>query len=336
MNPEAINLQFLGMMLLYSLLLLMVLAAAGAPFLALLGERLAIARRRVFLDKLGGQLAAMGGILALCTLPFSLGLWLMSWAGGWITLYLKQPDMPLPEFSLELAGETSLFMAGVYALALLLAVLYWLTWKPMRKSKPLHSFLGVLAVLASVSAVLAVLAVRHAALVFEQVFIAEQTLPMLLQALAKVTLASPLPALALLCLALCVAGGAGVGLVYMLLRRSKEDFGRDYYGFAMKAASSWAIAAGSLALFSGGWLAFVLFPELATLQIAHLGPTLQQPGILFYLVGLLCMVLACVSWSVLASSATPLRNKPSAVLGAGFLWLSLCFQGIGLLIALYS
>lgn len=336
MNPDAISLQFLGMMSLYCLLLLFMFAAGGAPLLALLGERLAVSRRRVFLDKMGGQLAAMGGILALCTLPFSLGVWFVSWAGSWITLYLKQPDMPLPEFSLELAGETSLLCAGVYGLALVLALGYWLTWKPMRKSKAAHSLLGVLAVLASAAAVLTALAVKHATLAFPEIFIAEHTFAMMLDALKQVGPASPLLSLALLCLFMCWAGAAGIGLLYMLLRRSREDFGRDYYAFALKTASSWAIVAGSLALFAGGWLAFALYPELASMQPENIGAYLQQPRILFFLVGLLSLVMACVSWSVLATSATPLRNKPSAVLGAAFLWLAVTFQGVGLLLALQA
>lgn len=334
MNPDVITVRFLGIMLLYTLLGLFILAAGGAPFLALAGERLAVARRRVFLDKLGGQLAAMAGILGLCTLPFSLGVWLMGWAGNWLTLYLKDPDLPLPEFSLALAGPVSLLAAGMYALALVLVIVYWLSWKSMRKSKGAHSLLGVLAVAACGAAVLVLVAVKHGSMQQPGAVLADQPLTWLVESVTTASVLLDLIPLAVAVLSLCVASGAGVGLLYLLLRRNKEDFGRDYYSFAFKTCAAWAVAAGSLALFACGWMAFNLFPQLGSLQLQHLGLQLQQQNVFFYLIGLLCLVLACVSWCVVQASPTPLRQKPSAVLGACFLWLALQFQALGIYLTL--
>lgn len=309
-------------MLLYSLLGLCIFAAGGAPLLALLGERLAIARKRVFLDKLGGQLIAMAGILALCTIPFTLGTWFMSWAGGWVALYLKQPDLPLPAFSLELAGPLNLLCGGLYALALIFLLLYWLTWKPMRKHKGTHSFLGVLTVFFCLLALLVILAAKRTGLNNPELFSADLSPEAFVASFSNLTLTSPFLPLVAECLAMCVAAGAGIGLFYLLIRRNKEDFGRDYYNFALKKAASWALVSGSLCLFLGGWLAFVLLPELRMLQF-------QQPKVIYFATGLLCQVLACLCWGLVQAGATPLRNKPSVVLGACFMWLSLHFQGMG-------
>ncbi len=324
MNFEVLSSASLGILLLCSLPVLCILAAGGAPLLALTGERQALARKRVFLDKLGGQLGAMAGILALCTLPFSLGLWLMSWAGNWLFLSLERSDLPLPEFSLALAGPANLLTAGVYALALALVTAYWLTWKPWRTRKDAHSLLGVLAVAAAAAAVLLAVGLRHGVLASPGLLPADIGL----ERLAATFLQGPLPALlAGHALALAVSAGAGLGLCYLLLRRNKEDFGRDYYAFACKQAAEWGLVGGSLALFLGGWLSFALMPGLAELRF---NDAVAQ----FHFLGLLCLFMSCICWALVQGSAAPLRLKPAMVLGAAFLWLSVFLQTVTLRLAL--
>lgn len=331
-NSEIITLQSLGILSLYSLLGLFIFAAGGAPFWALIGERLAVAQKRVFLDKLGGQLAAMAGILALCTIPFSLGAWFMSWGGEWVTLYFQDATLPLPEISLQLVGVTNMINGGLYALALALVLLYWFSWKPMRKSKPAHSFFGLLATLACLAALLMALGVKRASMApSDTAFTLEQTMGTLIGFLATLPLRSAFWPLVAESVAVCATAGAAIGLLYLLSRRSKEDFGRDYYTFALKKLAAWALSAVALTLFMGGWLAMALLPEARSLDT--LPQLCNNPVFLVFVPGLLCLLLACICWNLVERSDTPLRHKPAVVLGACFLWLGFTLQGVGVYLA---
>ncbi|THB64476.1 MAG: hypothetical protein D6E12_14790, partial [Desulfovibrio sp.] len=73
--------------LLLSQVSLFVLAAAGSPAMATVSEILGRARKKVFLDKAAWHIATLGVILALATLPFTVG--------SWVLLYLKDTSDPL-------------------------------------------------------------------------------------------------------------------------------------------------------------------------------------------------------------------------------------------------
>ncbi len=318
---------FLATMLLVSFLTLSVMAAAGVPLVALVAARMAIVRKRVFLDKFGSQLGAMGVVLGLSTLPFVVWTWCMGWAWGWLHLYLKKPGMPLPEFSLQMAGEGRLVAAGAYLLALVLLVLYKVTWKSSRTRKTLHSLLGVLAALSSLVALFMALVVKRMVVTHPDVPLAVQDMQTIFSSLSSEVPGAPFWPLFGEALGLSLAAAAGLGLVYMILRRSKDDFGRDYYNYCLRYCASWAMAGGLICLVMGGWLVAVLHPQVFRLE-------LSEPKVHLFLAGLLCMVLACVSWGLVRNSETPLRHKPAIVMGAVFLLLGLFGQNVSLTLTL--
>lgn len=316
---------FLITMLVACFLLLNVLAAGGVPLLALAAERLAIRQRRVFLDKFGSQLSAMGVVLGLSTLPFVGWIWFMGWAGGWLRLYLKEPGMPLPEFSLLMAGAGRLLAAGVFLLALMLLVLYKATWKSLRTRKTVHSLLGLLAVVSSLAALFLTLAVKRMVMLHPGVPLAVQDMKTIFISLGEHGFNSPFWPLLGEAVGFCLAASAGLGLVYLILRRTKDDFGRDYYNYCLRHCASWAMAGGLVCLVMGGWLAALLHPQAFRLELA-------EPKVYLFLTGLFCLLLACASWGLVRDSETPLRHKPAIVLGALFLLLGLFGQTMSLML----
>lgn len=330
MNAEIYSPLFMGTLALTSLMAVFLLAACGAPLVALVGERHYLAKKRVFLDKFAKQVSAMAAIVGLCTLPFTAVMWLMGWAGSWFLLYLENPDTPLPEFSLDLAGPASLLVAGVYALALGLIVLYWVTWKPMaKKGKGTHSFIGLLAALCSLATLILSMGLKRATLEIQGQLTADISLMALHKNIFFLPFSSPfLPAM-LQVLTLCITAGGGLGLLYLMLRRNKEDYGRDYYVFAFKHGASWALGGGLLSLFLGGWLALVLVPGITQLQFT-------DTKVLYFGLSALFLIGACTAWGAIQGSKAPLRNKPAVVLAVCFLWLSLFAEGVGAYLAMMA
>lgn len=108
--------------------------------------------------------------------------------------------------------------------------------------------------------------------------------------------------------------GAGFGLLYLLARRNREDYGRDYYTWGLRHCARWAIAAGVV---QAGWAKAVFWRGVSMVQdrpaaadgggvfaaiLGHQGfPALSA-----------ALVLALLAWLCLAPvlrSRMPLRMK---------------------------
>jgi hypothetical protein len=317
MNVPALDLSLIGRLFLYGVVASFILIAMGAPFVAAVCERLAVTRKRVFYDKLGMQLAAFALICGVGALPFPLALWVMDWAGNWFYLYVKHPNIPLPEFSLTLAGGASLLAAGCYALALAFVIAYRASWKALKQHKGLHSFLGFTASLLGLLTIgLALLYKRMALHDSGHGPASAYGVDALWRALAETSPASLLWPTLLVAALLSVSAAGGFGLVYLLLRRNTEDFGRDYYAFALKECSKWALIPTLVSMAGFGWL-------LVT-QMGRLGPLALSNFKLVYLAsGLVLLLVAATAWAMVNRSQTPLRHKPSVVLGCLCLPLAL-------------
>jgi cytochrome bd-type quinol oxidase subunit 2 len=113
---------------------------------------------------------------------------------------------------------------------------------------------------------------------------------------------------------LCVSAAAGLSCVYLVVRRNRDDFGRDYYRFSLNLASRWALISMLLFLACQGWL-FAVLPDMFRTM------TTQTPLGMIWAAG--CVLgLACVGlWSATAKSDTPLRFKGLTVVAACLLWL---------------
>ncbi|MEF8823723.1 MAG: hypothetical protein V5A14_03055 [Desulfohalobiaceae bacterium] len=83
-------------------------------------------------------------------------------------------------------------------------------------------------------------------------------------------------------------GAAGVlGMGYLILRRNKDDFGRDYYRFALARAARWGLGLLLPVLIAAAWLGFrgvawtpVLTASLAVVAIAVLALVLLSARVM--------------------------------------------------------
>jgi len=307
---------YLAQVFLFSSIGLLLLAASGAPLVAVVCERLAVTHKRVFFDKLANQIATMGLVFGLGTLPFPLLVWLWGWAGNWFYLLVKHPNLELPAMSLKLAGSASLTIVAVYALALAFLAAYCGAWKSLKNSKAAHSFLGLLAATLGLLALVLFLAYKRAALHEPDLAIAGmpiQTLFIQLTATPALSLLWPTMVAAVL---FALAATGGLGLVYLLMRRNTEDFGRDYYTFALRHCARWATTPILISALAFAWGAVVHSGRLGDL-------TVQNPKLQYLAASIVCLLLADTSWTLVARSQTPLRQKPAVILGLLFLLLGL-------------
>jgi len=118
-------------------------------------------------------------------------------------------------------------------------------------------------------------------------------------------------------LSLCLAGGLGLG--YLVLRRNKDDWGRDYYRYAAPFLGKWQIAGGLMTLAMLVWL-FVSLQGVFNLFL----PRIFYPG----LGSAICLVLAMALSLALCCSENPMRLKGSM---AGI--IALCYLHCALLVA---
>lgn len=285
------SLTLVAIMLAPAFFSLLGMAALGSPAIAVSNEYLARARGRVFHDKYGQQAAAMGLILLL--------LFLVIQAAALGLLLVRFPQMASRVFEPGSPFTVSFASMGAFVI---FGLAYFLTWRKMREAKGAHMLLGAVAALAAMVGVAVTVPAK------------------LLIGLPAEAMQAPLAPLSMLWpmaamyVVLCVAAAAGLSCVYLVLRRKRDDFGRDYYRFSLNLASRWALGAMVVFLACQGWL-------LAVLPDMYRTMTLGTPLGLVWAAG--CgLGLACAAlWLVTARSDTPLRFKGLTLLAACLLWL---------------
>ncbi|EGJ51449.1 hypothetical protein Desaf_3152 [Desulfocurvibacter africanus subsp. africanus str. Walvis Bay] len=286
-----------------ALALLAWLSALGSPVLSASAEILADVRSKVFYHKFAQQMSKAGLIWLLVALLLT----------GLVMALRKAETSMLLSFLNE---QPMLLLPLVIALALLIsfALLHATTWRGLKESRGLHKLLGLLAALASLASIwfalslcrlLAIQNRADPAIVIQDHFLIPATAPFWLL-LGLVVM-----------LALACAGG--LGLAYTVMRRNKDDWGRDYYGFALRLGAGWTLL--SLGLQAGflGWLASVHL--LAGLALA--ADPILRAGVIITASALLVAMLA---YLFVWRSDTPLRHKP--VIGLAVLFLLLMLAGL--------
>lgn len=269
------------------------MAALGSPAIAVLAEISAKTRNKILFDKYGQQTAALGLILTIAMILIcgaSLGIALV-----------KYPDLFREHITPGSPFFNGLTAFGVFVVA---GLLYFPTWKKMRDAKPAHIALGLVATFAALIG-LAIVVPAKLAFNFSQAGPSAE-------ALAKTAmLAQPMSAMYAL---LVLAAAAALSMVYLIVRRNRDDFGRDYYNFALRIGARWAMLPMIGFLGCQGWL-YARLPE--DIQVLVLGTPLA-----FVWAGLVAIGAACCFlWLFLGRSETPLRLKGLAFLAAALFWV---------------
>lgn len=286
--PEAVRVAvFWAAMVLFAVHLGLALAGAGIPLLTSLVGLSKVKRLKIFTDKFGQQAATfalLGGLWVFLVLAAALAA-LAFLAPAKAPYYLGRP--------LPLAAVVGSVLAGAAAF-----LAYRGSWQRLKTKKPLHGAIGLCATLLLWTAFAVGLAAAR---------------PLVLGLPPVVGLAFPLPpadslfwrmlALGLL-LSIGLAGTfTGAWLVW---RRNRDDFGRDYYNFTLRLAARFGFVGHVLSLAPLAWLGLGLLPlagELTRVLAVSLG---------LYGTGLL-LTLVCLGFILPQDNA--LRHKLPLVVG---------------------
>ena len=105
---------------------------------------------------------------------------------------------------------------------------------------------------------------------------------------------------------------AGVlGSLYLLLRRNRDDFGRDYYKFALPICAKWALFPVVADLATCAWIAILVAPTMPAVPTSLWAALALRE---------LSLILCIIIWIVIMKTATPLRFKGMILASGLFAW----------------
>lgn len=297
-----VHIAYTGFVLFFSL------AALCTPLLAVKAETAFLLRSRAFYDKIALQIAEAATALhiyLLCILGLSMG----------VLMYLYQPHLMHPLFI-----QYALLLFAPFVIGLFLSGVYLLLWSPFRKKRAPHLAAGYVAALYS----LALLFLGFLLLSSTRPPVLPQSiwtnpLPMLRLLLADF-LASPVLWLGFGCLFFTgLAAGSGLAQIWLLLRRERTDYGRDYYAFAMRYLARIALFCALASTLLAGAL-FYLLQQSVPSELS------QSPDLGAMLVAFGLPLCSGLIWLCIVTSGTPLRHKAGAIFACLFLFTALCAQ----------
>lgn len=277
--------------------LLLLLGSAGLPFMALAGQSLAVAKRRSFYDKCGHQMAKLTAIIGpLAVLMLALAV-----------LRSVQMDATLLDSPIFLP---IIALGALITSSAVFAIIYACTWTRFAKGSIFHQIFGLATGLGMLKAIYVSLTIARA------MFVAGHPLPVtgtpveIMRALLLP--ASPTLLLPSLVTSLCaIIAVTGIfAMMWLILRRNADDFGRDYYNFTMSWCASWATCGSIMCMVPLGYLFWLILSPL----FMSIGATMQTAIAVIPLVPFACAVLtpilALICSGMVSTSAAPMRFKP--------------------------
>ncbi|MDL2209556.1 hypothetical protein LJC26_01985 [Desulfovibrio sp. OttesenSCG-928-O18] len=284
----------------------LILAACFGPIFAVVSERLSVSRKRGFYAKTGQQVAQMSlllGILAALAIAACFA-WLAS----------EEPTLLTFPYVLPL-GVTG----TAVVLTLLLLALY-VSFRPRKgPSSAGHMALGTLCGgLSLLSLFLCTSLARRLVHTIPEI---DPALPVAEQLLAFFLIPgeSFFWPLLLQSVPLGFAFTAAFATVWLLVMRERQDFGRDYYGFALPYCAKWALFSTLFAIFTGAY-AFFRGREIMLPELSHL------PSLLLDALSVILPLVACLLWLLLIKSEHPMRRKISVILACALLLVGFAGQ----------
>ena len=260
------------------------LAFAGMGFMSATARILSITRRRSSYDKCARQLAVLGLILG----------WLLL-IGGRIWLFFTQdgytPDS-LPSFLVEM----SWMLLGI---AVLISSLYYALWKALKNMPVLHVTLGVLSGIQGCVAVVSSLAAAR----FLSALAHPDAAGLTLGDLFLPAWNAPLWSALCYTLPLVLAMPAAFGALWLPLRRTHDDFGRDHYNTMIPWCAGWARNAWCLL-----WLLLLVSSGLHIWLHWQDGGFSAQDAVVESS-RLLLWLIPVLLWTMVRRSAIALRHK---------------------------
>lgn len=286
-----------------ALMLTVALTAIFGPWLAFLLKILEIKSKKAFLGLLARQTARTGlwfGAL------FSVAL-LAAMFQGFFKLRAAMPPAHMLEGAAAAGivlppspGAMGALAAAFTGYIFLLAVAHF-SWVKLRSKPGPQAFILLLAALAGV---LGVILAYNIAVLRPQILNPSYYLSLFTWTVAMYPFGHPTPLSSLLMILKFFSGALGIAATMcaccMLLYRTRDDFGRDYYNYALRHLARWNIAATLLTLASGLGMMLLLR--------GLIGPRFDL-GLREIIVPALIYVSCAAFWLALLRSPTPLRHK---------------------------
>ncbi|PTN37569.1 hypothetical protein [Desulfonatronum sp. SC1] len=283
-------------------LLLPGLIAMGAVFVAVLTAATYRKSSKVFADKLAKQMSEFGMLV--------LGVWLLLVSARW-GLWIgdiwpvSEPLQRFYHLFFDIPGHVGM-------LAVLTSIIVARAWRRHKNGTAVHFVLGGISCLAWMAALVLFVAGWLEIGRFEG--LAPKMDPLALPELLQNPTAWLIWAQGLF-LALALAGGAG--LLFLVARRNKEDYGRDYYAWAARTCAARALSSGvvqtlwgvaAFAALSLPWADMVLQDQSFWLPTA-LSALSESSALVAMLAFLFLSPLAWLSLVPLIKSQHPMRLK---------------------------
>ncbi|MDD2966984.1 MAG: hypothetical protein PHN64_05815 [Desulfovibrionaceae bacterium] len=264
------------------------LAFPGLALMAITGQLLAIKRKRSFYDKGAKQLALLATLLG----------WLLSTGGAvWLLCRYTPQTIPLDAIPLQVMVHCLAWL--LITLGAFFASLHYSLWKGLKQYPRMHQFIGLFAL---VSAYLGAYTLM-ASLVLQSQLDAGLVVENIQQALVPAE-NSPLWNAVYYLPVLVAAMAGGLGSLWFVVRRKRDDFGRDHYNTVVPWAACWARNAW-LCL----WLILLFFTGWEVITAAQEHDILPQQELLNHALRLALWLIPLLLWCIVTRSATPLRHK---------------------------
>lgn len=257
------------------------LAYSGIFFISTGNQIIAISRKRSAYNKCARQIAFLGLIMG----------WILL-AGGRIWLYYF-PALGENDIN-GFTQETSWLL---FSIGVLLASIFYALWRPLKNMPVLHTTIGMIASVTNILALAAILcAIRLDALASSP-----EMRSLSLPDLFPNTWNDPLYSIASYTLPLMFAYAGGLSACWLVIRRHKEDFGRDYYNRMIPSCCAWA---------RNSWIILVLLLLFAMgLQFYQQTPEPDIEEMIYNGARALLWLIPILLWSLLMRSTYPLRRS---------------------------
>lgn len=277
--------------------LLLGLSGLGGLLFGAFSQTIRMVRGRAFYDKLARQMTAMSVVLTALFLISGLAM-------------VGVLAVQVPWFAVWITHLDGWVFAVAALLALIPAGIAHFTWQPLNQRRGVRLTMEVIAGLAALAAVLLLVPMARS---YAAAYLTNGKVsldPAVLFFPGPTALLWPVAACTLF-LALSDAGA--MGLIYLVSRRFKDDYGRDYYNYVLPRTAGWALGWMLPLLFCQGWIWIRLNENLrAVAAQTFLGVQ--------WLAAAVVWVLCLVVWGLLARSRAPLRLKWLALTGLVLTW----------------
>ncbi len=283
----ALCLPGLGRAFLFSIPCCLYLAAVMLPFVVFSGLIWGQYSRRSLFERCSNQLAKFTNLLNW--------IFLISLVTSCACALLVQQA-----YSSNIIVHCGLYVGGPCLLA---GTLVWAiivrTWNKLRKVPSVHGLLILLAGICLVAVLLLCLLLWRACL--ELTLLPETATIREVLARAIPPFADPFWWNILLLPGQSAAAAGGFGLIWLILRRATDAYGRDYYAFAAHWCGKWAAW--------GGWISLVLFAGCQIFRMGENPAPSSAPAVFYSLCRFIPLLLATILWTVISRSPSPMRHK---------------------------